>query len=36
MPRVTDALLDAGFTELQIEKLWGLNFQRVLQDGWGR
>lgn len=36
MPRVTDALLKAGFSESRIEKLWGLNFQRVLADGWGR
>ena len=36
MPRVTDALLTAGFSESRIEKLWGLNFLRVLADGWGK
>ncbi len=36
MPRVTDALLGANFTEAQIKKFWGLNFQRVLEKGWGR
>ena len=36
LPRVTDALMTAGFTDSRIEKLWGLNFHRVLADGWGR
>ena len=34
MPRLTDALLDAGFGELDVEKLLGKNMERVLRLGW--
>ncbi|HEX9728007.1 MAG TPA: membrane dipeptidase [Gemmatimonadales bacterium] len=34
-PRLTDALLAAGFTSTQVEKFLGGNARRVLRDGWG-
>ena len=34
MPRLTDALLDAGFGEPEVEKILGKNMERVLRLGW--
>ncbi len=34
MPKLTEALLQAGFSETEIEKILGLNMERVLRDGW--
>jgi len=34
MPRLTNALLRAGFGDAEIEKILGLNMERVLRDGW--
>lgn len=34
MPRLTEALLEAGFSETEVEKILGLNMERVLHDGW--
>jgi membrane dipeptidase len=34
MPKLTEALLDAGFGDAEIEKILGLNMERVLRDGW--
>jgi len=36
LPKVTDALLRAGFTEIEVEKFLGGNALRVLRTGWGR
>ena len=35
MPRKTDALLKAGFTESEVEKIMGANLVRVLGEIWG-
>ena len=34
MPRLTAALLDAGFSEADVEKILGRNMERVLRAGW--
>lgn len=34
MPKLTEALLGAGFSETEIGKILGLNIERVLRDGW--
>jgi len=34
MPRLTDALLEAGLGEREIERILGLNMERVLRNGW--
>ena len=34
MPRLTDALLEAGFGEPEVEKILGKNMERVLRLGW--
>ena len=34
MPKLTEALLKAGFSETEVEKILGLNMERVLRDGW--
>jgi len=34
MPKLTEALLKNGFSETEIEKILGLNMERVLRDGW--
>ena len=36
LPRLTEALSKAGFTDDEIEQIWGRNFRRVLAGGWGR
>jgi membrane dipeptidase len=35
LSRKTDALLKAGYTESEVEKIMGLNFRRVLGEIWG-
>ncbi|GAB4376500.1 MAG: hypothetical protein Kow0042_22870 [Calditrichia bacterium] len=35
MPKLTEALLKAGFNQEEIEKIWGKNVLRVLEYGWG-
>jgi membrane dipeptidase len=35
LSRKTDALLKAGYTEGQVEKIMGQNFRRVLGEIWG-
>jgi len=34
MPRLTEALMQAGFSNTKIEKILGLNMERVLREGW--
>ncbi len=34
MPKLTEALLTAGFGSTEIEKILGFNMERVLRDGW--
>jgi membrane dipeptidase len=34
MPRLTDALLEAQFSESDVEKILGRNMERVLRMGW--
>ncbi len=34
LPRLTDALLDAQFSESNVEKILGKNMERVLRNGW--
>ncbi len=34
MPKLTQALLETGFRDTEIEKILGLNMERVLRDGW--
>jgi membrane dipeptidase len=34
MPKLTETLLQAGFSGTEIEKILGLNMERVLRDGW--
>ena len=34
MPKLTEALLQAGFSGTEIEKILGLNMERVLREGW--
>jgi membrane dipeptidase len=34
MPRLTDALLEAPFSEPDVEKILGRNMERVLRMGW--
>jgi membrane dipeptidase len=34
MPKLTEALLTAGFGDSEIEKILGGNMERVLRDGW--
>ena len=34
MPRLTSKLLDAGFSETDVEKILGKNMERVLRSGW--
>jgi len=34
MPRLTNALLEAGLGETEIEKILGINMERVLRNGW--
>ncbi len=34
MPKLTQALLDAGFGDTEIERILGLNMERVLREGW--
>ena len=34
MPRLTHALLEAGLSDTEIEKILGLNMERVLRMGW--
>ncbi len=34
MPKLTEALLNAGFSGTEIEKVLGLNMERVLRAGW--
>ena len=36
MPRLTYALLNAGFSEGELEKILGKNALRVIGEGWGR
>jgi membrane dipeptidase len=36
MPRLTQAMLDAGIKEDDIKKVLGLNVIRVLKEGWGK
>lgn len=35
MPRLTHALLNAGFSQTEVEKILGGNVLRLLQNGWG-
>lgn len=34
MPKLTDALMRVGFSDTEIEKILGLNLERVLREGW--
>lgn len=34
LPRLTQALMDRGYSDAQIEKLWGGNFLRVFSEVW--
>jgi len=34
MPKLTEALMQAGFSDTKIEKILGLNMERVLREGW--
>jgi len=36
MPKLTHALMKAGFKEPELEKILGLNAIRILEDGWGK
>lgn len=36
MPKLTHALMKAGFTEPELEKILGLNAIRILEHGWGK
>ncbi len=36
LPNITDALLKAGFSAADVEKVLGGNVRRVIEQGWGR